>query len=458
MRRNASIGFFALLAIALAAPCRPQGARRPVEQPQVTAFNAEAIGSGARAMGMGGAFIAVADDASAALWNPAGIAQLEKREISASLQAWNDYESDQPALVFVQPFDSAQSMFSAFTLSQKGAAIDFFSFLWPFKFGSWHLVPEVSYRRAINEGLDMEATTNRTWSSDIGVYQADRSVESEGGYDVLALTVGVGRRRFSGGTSVNIWRNGFHGTKTIESQLHTFTSASAWVDRLDYSADVSGVNATVGFLARPVDTLSLGMVFRTPFTLKSKAKEKFTSQGQGVDSGEPFVIEDSGEDQFTAKVDWPWSLGFGVAVRPANRFKVAFDYTLTDWSDAESHQPIQRWDEFGLDQPYPMRLPPGERRKDADQFRSGFEYLFISHGLVLPLRAGAFLERQFFVDAFENRSIYKGFSLGGGVGYKKFMFDVAGVYEVGSGIVDYNAVAKERVSAFRLFVTGVFRM
>lgn len=34
------------------------------------------MGVGARAMGMGGAFTAVADDASAVFWNPAGLAQL----------------------------------------------------------------------------------------------------------------------------------------------------------------------------------------------------------------------------------------------------------------------------------------------------------------------------------------------------------------------------------------------
>src|SRR3989338_2646899 len=41
------------------------------------------VGSGARAIGMGGAFIAIADDATAASWNPAGLVQLEKPEISA---------------------------------------------------------------------------------------------------------------------------------------------------------------------------------------------------------------------------------------------------------------------------------------------------------------------------------------------------------------------------------------
>ncbi len=42
------------------------------------------LGAGNRAIGMGGAYTALADDAGAALWNPAGLAALERREISAS--------------------------------------------------------------------------------------------------------------------------------------------------------------------------------------------------------------------------------------------------------------------------------------------------------------------------------------------------------------------------------------
>jgi len=40
------------------------------------------IGVGARALGMGGAFSAIANDGSAVYWNPAGLSQLTKREIS----------------------------------------------------------------------------------------------------------------------------------------------------------------------------------------------------------------------------------------------------------------------------------------------------------------------------------------------------------------------------------------
>jgi hypothetical protein len=44
--------------------------------------SANPVGSGARAIGMGGAFIGIADDATAASWNPGGLIQLEKPELS----------------------------------------------------------------------------------------------------------------------------------------------------------------------------------------------------------------------------------------------------------------------------------------------------------------------------------------------------------------------------------------
>jgi long-subunit fatty acid transport protein len=46
------------------------------------------IGVGARAEGMGGTFVAVADDPSAIFWNPAGLASLQSREVAASHVDW----------------------------------------------------------------------------------------------------------------------------------------------------------------------------------------------------------------------------------------------------------------------------------------------------------------------------------------------------------------------------------
>ena len=42
-----------------------------------------AVGIGARPLGMGGAFVAVADTPDALYWNPAGVGQLSKTQVSS---------------------------------------------------------------------------------------------------------------------------------------------------------------------------------------------------------------------------------------------------------------------------------------------------------------------------------------------------------------------------------------
>ncbi len=46
------------------------------------------IGIGARAIGMGESFVALADDADAIYWNPGGLGQIEKKEISMMYNQW----------------------------------------------------------------------------------------------------------------------------------------------------------------------------------------------------------------------------------------------------------------------------------------------------------------------------------------------------------------------------------
>ncbi|NOZ75684.1 MAG: PorV/PorQ family protein [FCB group bacterium] len=46
------------------------------------------IGAGARAVGLGGAFVSLADDASAMYWNPSGITQLKSGELLVNRSQW----------------------------------------------------------------------------------------------------------------------------------------------------------------------------------------------------------------------------------------------------------------------------------------------------------------------------------------------------------------------------------
>jgi hypothetical protein len=51
------------------------------------------MGVGARAIGMGGAFVAIADDPSASFWNPAGLTDLKHSQLSFSTDLPHDFSA-----------------------------------------------------------------------------------------------------------------------------------------------------------------------------------------------------------------------------------------------------------------------------------------------------------------------------------------------------------------------------
>ncbi len=86
-----------------AAVIAPNGAEAAREFAKVGTVGGQMlkIGVGARAIGMGGAFVAVADDASAIYWNPAGVARLQDNVISVNHTTWlADISFTQAAYVF----------------------------------------------------------------------------------------------------------------------------------------------------------------------------------------------------------------------------------------------------------------------------------------------------------------------------------------------------------------------
>ena len=62
--------------------CHLAQAQTPIEPP--------VINPGARSLALGGAFVAVADDATAAYANPSGLVQLLRPELSVELRTWSD--------------------------------------------------------------------------------------------------------------------------------------------------------------------------------------------------------------------------------------------------------------------------------------------------------------------------------------------------------------------------------
>ncbi|HVD78767.1 MAG TPA: hypothetical protein VNH43_14215, partial [Vicinamibacteria bacterium] len=86
------LGRLGLLAAALSSAAGVAQAQVPSPSPTIPSIEETekdflgltslALGSGARAFGMGGAFLARADDATAASWNPAGLSYLRRPEFT----------------------------------------------------------------------------------------------------------------------------------------------------------------------------------------------------------------------------------------------------------------------------------------------------------------------------------------------------------------------------------------
>jgi len=62
-----------------------------------------ASGAGNRALGMGGAFVGVADDASAMIWNAGGLGRIQRLELQATHSGYVELESREDYLSVVLP-------------------------------------------------------------------------------------------------------------------------------------------------------------------------------------------------------------------------------------------------------------------------------------------------------------------------------------------------------------------
>lgn len=95
-------------------------------------------GSGARALGLGGAFTAIADDATAASWNPAGLIQLERPEWSVVFRASREINDHRSA---DESYQVGRDIFGSLNLN-------YFSAVYPFRVNGVNCVLSINHQEA----------------------------------------------------------------------------------------------------------------------------------------------------------------------------------------------------------------------------------------------------------------------------------------------------------------------
>jgi hypothetical protein len=295
------------------------------------------VGSGARAFGMGGAFIAVADDATAASWNPGGLGQLENVEFSFVMQN-HTYNSIFPAKSSVDNFFLGPQDFSGNAFS-----FDFVSATFPFRIGEFKLVPQISYQRNVN--FNTNSTLNNVvyrnrYSEPISKRIVDfqgtftYSDSFSGGFDMMSFSLGTKiLRGVNIGFSVNAWMNGssgnqkyyIKGSKTYEDSLAKQSVELQY--EVEKSFDINGVNFNGGILLEIMENLKLGAVYKSSFN----ADLEYDNLAKGDALTGAFMEIPGREIRYTGKttLEWPDTWGAGLSFAPIDTLTFSMDYTRT---------------------------------------------------------------------------------------------------------------------------------
>ena len=382
------------------------------------------LGSGARAHGMGGAFLARADDATASSWNPAGLSYLLRPELSlVGFHSVNRNDGRNTADVTTS------------TDRFEGVTPDFVSVAYPLQIGSRSGSIQVSYQRMLPVGGErhievLEARADTVFDLDL-----------EGGFDVLALGTGFQvSRQFRVGATVNRWINGFAQT-TTRSQRFVARTQLQTVQLTDFR--LSGWNFNLGAIWSPAEQLNIGVVGKTPFTARMTLERDRTDYFD--DTPTPETITTNSFEASDLRVEFPWAVGFGMSFRPRSALTVSADYTLTAWSEARVRNyfllertplgetaptPAESGDLFRDPLPYPT-LNVDAPQADTEQVRVGLEWVLIRNRFKLPLRVGYFVDRQYFLARNGPPPRFHGFTMGTGILTGPVLLDVAYVLERG---------------------------
>ncbi len=381
------------------------------------------VGSGARALGMGGAFIAVADDATAASWNPGGLIQLKKPEISVVGNWFHRIEDNE--------FGDNPEASGSQTVS--GQDINYLSMAYPFTLFNRNMIVSLNYQHLYDFTRERKFPFTLTDELDYGINSIKMVVEGNQHYEEKGSLSAIGLAyciqiipQLSFGFTLNLWDDDITDNKW-EENYHTTgsqTVGSLPLGPFQYDAiekySFSGFNANMGILWRATDKLTLGLVFKSPFT----ADLKHETTTDSIDHNGRIISTETSDE----KLDMPMSYGIGLSYRFSDKFTVAADIYRTEWqdfirTDAEGEEtcPVtgKSIHESDIDPTYQVRL--------------GAEYLFINRKprYVIPLRAGVFYDPA---PAEGSPDDYYGASLGSGIAIGRYVFDIAFQYRFGNNV------------------------
>lgn len=333
---------------------------------------------GAKALAMGNAFTAVADDLTATFWNPAGLAALRDPELYLSYKVSaqkHDYDLQSKA----QPADTR---LYTYNFRSRLNQVDFFSVSAPLRLWKRPFTFALSYYRYIPYGFKGSASEVLSFLND-RLHPSNTTVTFAGseGLDVLAFSaaaaltdhfaLGVTMQQFFGSGSLHV---------AEKNPLGEFHSQA--------TERIQGRNMIAGLIFSPFKAFRLGMAWHSG--LKTDLASDLLTWEVNRKGSVLHQLEYSRQ----ALLELPQQLAAGALLKPARWLDLGAEYSVLDWQKAT----VMNYFGGGETLPYPQKddWPLGQKR--ARNLRFGMEARLPLRTWLLHFRGGWSLDRELYAD------------------------------------------------------------
>jgi len=380
---------------------------------------------GARSLGLGGAFVALADDATAAWANPAGLVQIAEPEVSVEVRYWS-YSTPfvsggrirgEPTGVGLDTVSGLQTDTAGFDVT----GLAFLSFVYPGD--RWSL----SVYRHVLANLETHGETEGLFIEGAGG-EPLRFLDQRNRMQLDAISYGLsGAYRITEAFSVGVGLVYYDTSFTIHSDLYLWddlddplgSGTSYLPEHFVIGQTLYGSDRSLGFSAGILWKISplwsLGGRYREgPVTHPTGQARVGSILDLDVPPGSVIDFEVGGD------VELPDNYGLGVAYRSADgQLTIGFEWDRVTYSDA--------FDNLDEDD---------QLIDDANQFHLGGEWVLLETRPLLAIRAGVWHDPDHQTRANENaddhtRALLRPgedqlhYALGLGLAFKNFQVDGA---------------------------------
>ncbi|MEW6606217.1 MAG: outer membrane protein transport protein [bacterium] len=318
-----------------------------------------------RPLTMGGAFIGLADDWSAVIWNPAGLTQLEGKGFGFSLDYVPAEASDSNSIANpLQPNKDQKDVFV-----NPGNEIDRFN---KQDVKSTVYLPTIAgytqFRGFVVGGaIYTPLGYASTWEDTVGTISGKYEIEA---YEIV-FNISAAKKEIMPNLSAGLGLNLVWGKLEKSAQKVT----PGYTYKIDYDGDGSDFEGVFSLFYKYQPNLNLGFIYRTG------SKITFDGSAKRTHTAIPFLNHSTDYEQVFRH---PSTYGFGIAYQPNPKLTLTGDWNRTDWSKQRDEityttQQIEPFVNTNEDLDW----------KDVDKIRLGAEYTLNE---LWKLRAGFFTD------------------------------------------------------------------